>query len=112
MAQLADADRNPHFSIQNCVFLADHLTKPSVFDFSPESLIDVCQNNKIIWLGPGPYPGKLPTQKFPNSFQIVTGREGRDLWRQKVIDWHARHPDVGANRKPSSPGSIVFPTKF
>jgi hypothetical protein len=107
--KLTESDRNPHFSIKNSVFLATHLTAPSKFDFPPESLIDECQNNTIIWLGPGPYPGKLPTRKFPNSFQIVTGQEGRDLWRRKVTDWHSRHPDVGANRKPKSPGSLVFP---
>ncbi len=110
--KITDADRNPHFSIKNCVFLAVHLTAPFKFDFPPERLIDVCQNNTIIWLGPGPYPGKLPTRKFPDGFKIVTGQEGRDLWRQKVVDWHSRHPDVGANRKPRSPGTLEFPKKF
>ena len=110
--KLTDTDRSPHFSIRNSTFLAVHLTDASKFDFPPASLIDVCQNNTIIWLGRGPYPGKLPTQKFPKGFQIVTGQQGRDLWRERVIDWHARHPDVGASRKPSSPGSIVFPRKF
>jgi hypothetical protein len=110
--KITDVDRNPHFSIKNSTFLAVHLTTPSHFDFPPDSLIDECQNNTIIWLGPGSYPGKLPTQKFLNCFEIVTGQEGRDLWRQKVIDWHARHPDVGTNRKPNSPGSLVFPKTF
>lgn len=110
--KITDADRNPHFSIKNSIFLAVHLTTPSKFDFPPENLIDVCQNNTIIWLGPGSFPGKLPIQKFPNCFKIVTGQEGRELWRQKVIDWHARHPGVGTNRKPSSPGSLVFPKTF
>lgn len=110
--KLTDTDQNPHFSIKNSVFLAVHLTRASDFDFPPESLIDECQNNTIIWLGPGPYPGKLPSQKFPSSFKIVTGQEGRDLWRNKVIDWHARHPDVDPDRKPSAPGSLVFPRTF
>jgi hypothetical protein len=110
--KITDVDRNPHFSIKNSTFLAIHLTTQSHFDFPPESLIDECQNNTIIWLGPGSYPGKLPTQKFPNCFEILTGQEGRDLWGQKVIDWHARHPDVGTNREPSSPGSLVFPKTF
>lgn len=110
--KLTSANRNPHFSIRNSVFLAAHLTEASNLDFPPESLIDVCENNIIIWLGPGPYPGKLPTRKFPNGFKIITGQEGRDLWVSKVIDWHSRHPNVGANRKPSSPGSLVFPKVF
>lgn len=110
--KITDTDRNPHFRIKNSVFLATHLTAPSKFDFPPESLIDVCENNTIIWLGPGPFPGKLPNQKFPNCIKIVTGQEGLELWRERVIDWHARHPGVGANRKPSSPGSLVFPKTF
>lgn len=110
--KITDVDRNPHFIIRNSVFVGDQLTEASNFDFPPESLIDVCENNIIIWLGPGSYPGKLPQQKFPEGFDIVTGREGRDLWQRKVSDWHARHPDVGANRIPDSLGSIAFPKTF
>jgi hypothetical protein len=110
--KITDVDRNPHFSIKSSIFLADHLTEASKFDFPAESLIDVCEDNIIIWLGPGSYPGKLPTRKFPNCFDIVTGQEGRDLWRKKVSDWHARHPGVGANRKPNTPGSLAFPKTF
>ncbi len=110
--KITDAERNPHFSIKNSIFLAAHPTAASKLDFPPEILIDVCQNNTIIWSGPGAYPGKLPTRKFPDCFKIVTGQEGLDLWQQQVVDWHARHPDVGKNRKPSSPGSLVFPKTF
>jgi hypothetical protein len=107
-----DIDRNPHFSITNSVFLAQHDVPSSKLDFPPESLIDACANNTIIWLGPGSYPGRLPTTKFPGCVVILTGQQGRDFWREKVADWHARHPDVGANKKPSSPGEIVFPLVF
>ncbi len=110
--KMTDPDRNPHYAIENCIFLAVHLTSPPKFNFPPEELIDRCENNTIIWLGPGRYPGKLPVQKFPDGFRIVTGQEGRDLWQAKVTDWHNRHPDVGANRKPASPGSLVFPKTF
>lgn len=110
--KITDEGRNPHFIIRNCVFLATHLTDPSKFDFPPDSLIDDCRNNTIIWLGPGSYPGKLPVQKFPGSFEIVTGQDGRDLWQQKVVDWHDRHPGVGAKRKPDLPGSLTFPKTF
>jgi hypothetical protein len=110
--KITTEDRNPHFSIKNSIFLAEHLTLASKFDFPAESIIDVCENNIIIWLGPGTFPGKLPTRKFPNGFDIVTGQKGRDLWREKVSDWHARHPDVGAKRKPNSPGNLTFPKKF
>jgi hypothetical protein len=110
--KITDDNRNPHFSIENSVFLAEHFTEASKFDFPPESLIDICENNTIIWLGPGNFPGKLPTQKFPDAFEIVTGQKGRDLWQTKVSDWHARHPDVGTKRKPKSPGNLSFPKTF
>ncbi len=110
--KLTDEERNPHFSIKNSIFLAVHLTEASKLDFPPESLIDVCENNIIIWLGPGSYPGKLPDSKFPDGVRIVTGEEGRDLWREKVTDWHARHPSVGSSRKPSEFGSLLFPETF
>lgn len=110
--KLASVNINPHFSIKNSTFLATHLTLPSKLDFPPESLIDECQNNTIIWLGPGPFPGQLPLEKFPGCVEIVTGQEGRDLWAGLVADWHARHPEVGSGRKPASPGDLTFPKTF
>jgi len=110
--KMTDPDRNPHYIIKNCVFMATHLTKGSNLDFPPESLINVCQNNIIIWLGPDQFPGKLPVLKFPNGFKILTGERGRKLWRMLVRDWHTRHPGVGANRKPDIPGGLEFPKMF
>ena len=88
------------------MFLIEHYTTDEKLDFPPESLIDVFEGNTIIWLGPGPYPGQLPTNKFPNGVQILTGQEGLDFWKEKVADWHNRHPNVGADRKPSDPGTF------
>jgi len=108
----SDTPRNPHFIINNSVLLATHYTTDEKLDIPPESLLDGCENNTIIWLGAGSFPGALPTSEFPDCFHIVTGQEGRDLWAELVSDWHARHPDVGANRKPTSPGSLEFPLVF
>lgn len=107
-----DIQRNPHFSVTNSVFLITHYTTPGNLDFPPEVLIDACANNTIIWLGPGDYPGELPTAEFPDCFTLLTGQHGIDLWVEKVSDWHSRHPDVGSNRKPTLPGSLEFPTRF
>jgi hypothetical protein len=107
-----DIDRNPHFSIRNSVFLATHYTTDEKLDFPPEMLIDACENNTIIWLGGGAYPGALPDSKFPNCFNILTGEQGSAYWVEKVTDWHARHPGVGADTKPASPGSLEFPKMF
>ncbi len=107
-----DIDRNPHFSIRNSVFLFTHLTYAEKVNFPPEQLIDACENNTIIWLGKGAYPGMLPDSRFPDCFTHLTGEEGRKYWKEKVTDWHIRHPDVGSHRKPSDPGNLEFPKIF
>jgi hypothetical protein len=110
--KLGDPGSIPRFSIKNSVFLATHMTSPYKLDFPPASHIVACENNTVIWLGPGDYPGALPNTRFPGCVKVVTGEAGRYLWRQLVMDWHARHPGVGANRKPSDPGNLDFPKVF
>ena len=110
--KMHEVDKNPHFAITNSVFLAYHQNEPDKFDFPAEELIDQCENNTIVWLGPGEYPGKLPTDKFPGCFTILTGDEGCDFWEAKVLDWHTRNPQVGADRKPDHPGNLDFPKFF
>jgi len=107
-----DNSKDMHYSIKNSVFVGANNVNDEKFDFPDASLIDECSDITIIWLGSGSYPGYLPTNKFPNAFTILTGQEGRDFWIQKVTDWHERHPEVGANHKPTSPGVIVFPEIF
>jgi hypothetical protein len=107
-----DINRNPHFSIRNSVFLVTHFTTAAKVDFPPAQLIDACENNTIIWLGQGNYPGTLPDSKFPNCFNLLTGEQGREYWVEKVTDWHVRHPNVGSDRKPTSPGNLEFPKIF
>jgi len=105
-------DRNPHFRLTNSVFLVTHATTARKLDFPPEPLLDACEGNTVIWLGEGAYPGKLPTSKFPDCITLLTGDQGTDFWAQKVRDWHDRHPGVGIQRKPASPGSLEFPRVF
>lgn len=102
-----DVNRNPHFVIKNCVFLLpnEHARRSSI-SFPPDGLIDECSNVTVIWLGDGEFPGDLPTNKFPNGVTVLYGQQGLDFWRDKVIDWHQRHPDVDPTRKPVSPGVI------
>ena len=101
--------RNIHFIIRDSVFLMDHENLNSDdFDFPPEEFIDEMTNVTVIWLGEGEFPGYLP----PGDITVVTGQAGLDLWTEKVTDWHDRHPDVGPTRKPSEPGTFVFPRMF
>ena len=98
-----DMDKNPHYVIKNSVFLLEHYITDAKLSFPPESLLDVFENNTIVWLGEGSYPGDLPS----SGFHIMTGQRGRDFWKAMVTDWHNRHPNVGADRKPSDPGTFV-----
>ncbi len=108
-----DLDRNVHFVIKNSVFLLSHENVPAEkLSFPPEELIDEFSNVTVIWLGSGSFPGDLPTSKFPNGVTVLTGQAGLDFWKEKVTDWHQRHPDVDPARKPADPGSIVFPRIF
>jgi hypothetical protein len=98
--------------VTNSVFLVTHFTTARKLDFPPEALLDACEGNILIWLGEGAYPGRLPTEKFPACFTVLTGTQGTDLWAERVRDWHRRHPGVGYQRKPTSPGSLEFPKVF
>ncbi len=104
--------RNMHWKIKDCVFLMQNNVRASKFDFPDASLIDECSDVTIIWLGDGDFPGYLPVDKFPDAFTVLTGREGRDAWTDKVTDWHERHPSVGADYKLKTPGDISFPKKW
>ena len=110
--ELNDPDRNPHFVIKDSVFVIPHANALSRISLPPAELIDELSNVTIVWLGEGEFRGALPTEKFPDQITILTGQQGRDFWKTKVVDWHERHPLVGAARKPDDPGNIEFPRRF
>ena len=67
----------------------------------------MCRNVKIVYLGEGPYPGQLPPE---GCYELMPVEEGLALWRTRVADWHARHPDVAADRKVEAMyGDVTFP---
>jgi hypothetical protein len=108
-----DLARSPHFVIKNSIFLGTHFTRARAYDFPDDSLIDECSNNTVIWLDDGTWPGQLPSSStFPDCVTVLTGAEGETFWKNAVADWHARHPSVGAARKPTDPGALVFPRVF
>ncbi len=98
----------PDFEITNSVFLLEYDAKKELFP--PQDKVRVCKNNTLIWLGnPADAPTYL-TSEFPGCFTIITDKtQGKALWKNKVADWHKRHPDVGAHRKPSVPGEYKWP---
>jgi hypothetical protein len=80
------------------------------------NLIDQCQGVVFAWLPDSRFPGEdsitAVQRKFPNCVTILEGKEARDYWQRRVIEWHQRHPDVGKHRKPTKPGEVIFPLKF
>ncbi len=78
--------------------------------FPPADKVTTCNNNTIIWFGE---PAAAPTyllDEFPGCFTLITDEaEGKAFWQEKVADWHARHPDVGFDRKPENPGEYSWP---
>ena len=110
-------ERNNHFVLADSVFAAGfgHVGGRK-FNLPHPDLIDQCQGVVFAWLGDDRFPGgdtiAAVQRKFPACITVLEGQEARDFWRQKVIDWHQRHPDVGTHRKPAKPGEVIFPLKF
>ncbi len=103
-----DEENFPDFEITNSVFLHEYDSEETIWP--PKDKVKKCSNNTIIWLdGPSTAPNYL-LNDFPGCFTIITdSTQGKAFWKSKVADWHARHPQVGANRKPSIPGDYKWP---
>ena len=98
----------PDFAITNSVFLHEYNAEKTIFP--PTDKVKLCQNNTIIWLGEASAAPTYLLTDFPGCFTLITdATQGRALWKTLVTDWHQRHPGVGANRKPVSPGEYVWP---
>ncbi len=103
-----DSGNEPEFSITNSVFVLEYDSQKTLFP--PADKVTTCNNNTIIWFGE---PAAAPTyllDEFPGCFTLITDEaEGKAFWQEKVADWHARHPDVGFDRKPENPGEYSWP---
>jgi hypothetical protein len=109
--------RGNHFALKDVVLASGFkVLGTDKMNMPPPALVDRCENVTILYLSDDGYtPHSSVTnlsKKFPNCIKYLQGQAARDYWKAKVIDWHKRHPDVGADRKPSNPGEIVFPVKF
>jgi hypothetical protein len=100
----------PMFSIKNSVFVLEYNTEDDQI-FPPKDKVSACENNTIIWLDED--PSTAPTyllDDFPGCFTIITDKAvGKSYWKNVVTDWHQRHPDVGADKKPAVPGTYTWP---
>lgn len=96
LAILKTYDGGPGWVIRDSVFVVQgdsHSRLTQGFEKLRE-----CSNNTIIWLGEGPFPDAYPDDCFTLTTDVT-------VWEKAVADWHARHPDVGRERKPG-PGDV------
>lgn len=104
---------NPTFNLIDSFFVVEQVqgsTGKSPADFPPESKIGLCENVTIVYLGEGPYPGRLPPEGCYTLYDQENRSIGLSLWQQKVTEWHARHPNLAKDRKePSLYGDVTFP---
>ncbi len=106
-----------HFSFKDIVLAGSHSAVASErFNMPSVKLIDRCENVTIAWLGDDAFPlhdtVRAVMTAFPGCITVLQGAAARNFWKEKVVDWHNRHLDVGPKRKPANPGEIVFPQMF
>ncbi len=96
----------PKLALYNNVFRADSKPWESSSDGIRETMappagkLADCQNNVMVWLGPGAFPYSFPlTFNGKTCFTIMTGQAGLDYWNNAVAQWQANHPttlpDIG-----------------
>ena len=87
---------SPELRLYNNVFRADG---PSDGDSEedlvpPQSMVDDCRDNVMVWLGAGAFPEVIPTAPDGRPcFTVLTGTAGLDYWNAAVAQWHAAHPN-------------------
>jgi hypothetical protein len=103
-----ESGSQPDFQITNSVFLFEYDAEEDLFP--PKHKVTACSDNTVIWLdGPSTAPLHL-LDDFPGCFRIITAVvQGKAFWKSKAADWHARHPEVGAARKPAISGAYSWP---
>jgi hypothetical protein len=78
---------SPKLALYNNIFMAEQMSVNGSRMGTPPGQVLDCANNTMVWLGPGAFPGELPS-----CFTITTDRS---VWDDAVADWHDRHPSVG-----------------
>lgn len=110
---------NNHFQLKDIVLAGSNDNIGSAkFNLPATALVDACENVTIAYLGDDTFEYDQTITdmqaKFPCCISIVTGQAARTLWQSKVQDWHVRHPNVDAARKPAvvDQGIVTFPRTF
>ncbi|MBX2883738.1 MAG: hypothetical protein KTR32_27545 [Granulosicoccus sp.] len=104
---------NPTFNFIDSFFVVEQVRDSSSenrADFPPAEKIGLCENVTIVYLGEGPYPGRLPPEGCYTLYEEDDREIGLSLWQQKVADWHTRHPNLAPEKKePALYGDVTFP---
>lgn len=96
----AAPSRGLKLSLSNVVLMARQLPNHQALGIESGTVMPVCQNVIIIWLGSGSFPD---ASSFPSGCAtVVTGEAGRLLWLQKVNEWYAAHPQFADLKQPDS----------
>jgi hypothetical protein len=79
---------SPKLALYDNVFMAERVGQVGGNRMgTPPGQIGDCQNNVMVWLGPGDFPGVLP-----DCFTVTTDPM---VWDDAVADWLERHPQIG-----------------
>ena len=76
---------SPKLNISNTIFRADQDTNHQDLNL-PAGYETTCSNNTMVWLGPGAFPGSLPS-----CFTVTTDRS---VWDAAARAWDMAHPGV------------------
>ena len=111
----------PKVALYNNVFRADAPSREGngagMYMAPPPGKLADCENNVMVWLGPGSFPETLPTTfNGKPCFRLLTGAAGLQYWNDAAAQWKANHPWVLVDAGPPivalfSPG-IVGSTTF
>ncbi|MBK5289093.1 MAG: hypothetical protein JJE46_11575 [Acidimicrobiia bacterium] len=80
-----NAPVSPKLDISNTIFRADQDTNHQSLNL-PAGYPVTCSNNTMVWLGPGAFPGSLPS-----CFNVTTDRS---VWDSAARAWDVAHPGV------------------
>jgi hypothetical protein len=81
---------SPKLVLYNNIFMAERVgqTRPGRMGTPPEKVVK-CENNVMVWLGPGPFPAKLPS-----CFRVT---KDRAVWDRAVAEWTKKYRERMSN---------------
>lgn len=82
--------RGMKLSLKNVTLMAMQDSHNTTIGITEGTIVPVCQNVTIVWLGTGSFPASSTFP--PGCITVKTGEAGKQYWLQKVNEWYAAHP--------------------